>query len=563
MTRSSLKQKKQKEGSQPWLADLTKAVEGEVAISGKWVKEYSTDASIFRIPPQAVVFPRDSRDLSRLVTFVGRNKHKYPELSLTARAAGTDMTGGPLSDSIVVGSTKYQKNFSLSGNILIVEPGAYYRDVEPALDKEGLMFPSYPASKSLCAWGGIVNNNSGGEKSLRYGKTARYVKEMSMILDDGREYTFGPLHKEALTKKLALKGREGDIYRGVWKILQEHKTIIAHARPHVTKNSAGYALWDVWDGETFDMTKVLVSAQGTLGMMTSAKIQLVKKPRFEKLAVIFLSELAPLPKIVNALLPLGCDALEVFDDNTMKLAIRFFPQIARKVPGENLFTLAWKFLPEALIGIQMLGIPKLIILAAIAEETEEEAEAKLSKVDLALSSFRVHRRMVHNPLDAEKYWVMRRESFSLLRENVSGKRTAPFVDDFIIAPDHLPEALPRIYAILKRYGIKVTLAGHAGSGNFHIIPLMDLGQKSERDKIPLVSKEVYDVVLEYGGSTTGEHNDGLVRGAYLEQMFGKEVYQCFRALEHLFDPRDIFNPGKKVNVDFKRALSRIDPKPKV
>lgn len=545
-----------------WLPLLSKRVRGDVATYGKWIDEYSRDASIFRITPRAVVFPRDVKDVRALVAFVRENKTKYPNLSLTARAAGTDMTGGPLSDSIVVGSSKYLNKFKLDGDLLTVEPGAYYRDVEPALDEAGLMFPSYPASKSLCAWGGIINNNSGGEKSLRYGKTAQYVREMKMVLDDGREYVFAPLDKAGLEMKLSQDDREGELYRGVLSLIEKHKKAIEKARPNVTKNSAGYALWDVWDGKTFDMTKILVGAQGTLGFMTSANVQLVKKPLHEKLAVIFLDNLAPLPKIVNALLPLGCDALEVFDDNTMKLAIRFFPQIARKIPGENMFTLAWKFIPEALIGIQMLGLPKLIILAAIAEESESEAENKLMRVDKALAKMRVHRRMIHNPKDAEKYWVMRRESFSLLRHNVSGKRTAPFVDDFVVAPKYLPEALPRIYAILKSYGIDVTLAGHAGSGNFHIIPLMDLGKKSERDKIPLISKEVYDVVLEYGGSTTGEHNDGLVRGAYLKQMFGSEIYNCFCELEHLFDPKDIFNPGKKVNVDFARALSKIDPKAK-
>ena len=148
--------------------------------------------------------------------------------------------------------------------------------------------------------------------------------------------------------------------------------------------------------------------------------------------------------------------------------------------------------------------------------------------------------------EEEKFWVMRRESFSLLRKHVKGKRTAPFVEDFCIPTDKVPEFLPRALKILEESGINANIAGHAGNGNFHIIPLMDLRKESERKKIPVVADKFYDLVAEYKGTIAAEHNDGIVRTPYLGKMYSEEVLGYFRRVKEIFDPKNIFNPGKKV-----------------
>ena len=142
--------------------------------------------------------------------------------------------------------------------------------------------------------------------------------------------------------------------------------------------------------------------------------------------------------------------------------------------------------------------------------------------------------------EGRKYWTMRHESFNLLREKVKDKQATPFVDDIIVPPERMPQFLPKLYAILRDHGIKPTLAGHAGSGNFHIIPLMDLSKEEERAKIPVVSELVYDLVLQYGGSITAEHNDGLIRTPYLEKMYGKEIITLFERIKDIFDPKGRF-----------------------
>ena len=169
----------------------------------------------------------------------------------------------------------------------------------------------------------------------------------------------------------------------------------------------------------------------------------------------------------------------------------------------------------------------------------------------------IYTKATKSGMDTEKYWVMRRESFNLLRHKVKDKRAAPFIDDIIVDPSHLPEFLPKLYNILEEHNITPTLAGHAGSGNFHIIPLMDLSREEERRKIPEVAEKVYDLVLEYGGSITAEHNDGLIRSPYIEKMYGKEVYGLFEKTKEIFDPQNIFNPGKKVGADLEYAMRHI------
>lgn len=157
----------------------------------------------------------------------------------------------------------------------------------------------------------------------------------------------------------------------------------------------------------------------------------------------------------------------------------------------------------------------------------------------------------------EKFWIMRRESFNLLRKNVKRKHAAPFIDDLIVPPSTLPDFLPKLTEILERYELLYTVAGHMGDGNFHIIPLMDLSDLREREKIPKVLTEVTLLVLKYGGSLSGEHNDGLIRGPFLNQMYQPEMIGVFKKIKKVFDPQNIFNPHKKITSDWNYSKEHI------
>lgn len=540
------------------VASIRRELAGEVVDDPEILARHATDASLFEVQPKLVVFPKNISDVEKLIQLVAQARAAGEAVSLTARAAGTDMSGGPLTQSVVVNFTKYFNHvLSITGRSAVVEPGVYYRDFEAAVAAEGLLMPSYPASKDICAVGGMVANNAGGEKSLTYGKTADYVEELQMVLRDGQSYTFRKLTLEELEEKKRADTLEGDIYRRLHKLVLDNADILDTARPTVSKNSAGYALWDVLDAQqgTFDVTRILTGSQGTLGLITSIRFRLIKPRPHSRLLVISLNNLALLGNIVNAVLAFSPESFESYDDHTFKVALRLFPALIKRMKG-NIFGIAWQFLPEFLLFLRG-GIPKLVMLAEFTGDTEEEAAGQALLAQRRLKAWPVTTKVTKSKAAGDKYWLMRRESFSLLRHSVQGLHTAPFIDDFVVEPKKLPEFLPRLYKILDEYDIIYTVAGHIGDGNFHIIPLMNLHDAKTKQILTELSERVYPLVIEYGGSISGEHNDGLVRTPFLKEQFGEEVYALFEETKGIFDPDNMFNPGKKVGSDWKFALDHL------
>lgn len=522
--------------------EIKKIFEGEVLDDEITLKKYSRDASLFEVRPKLVVFPKNADDLKKLVSWVKENTGH----SITIRAGGSDMTGGPLNESIIADVTAHMNQMGeIEGESVIIKPGLFYRDFEKKTLEKKMILPCYPASKNLSALGGMIANNCAGERTLRYGKMEDFILESKVIFSDGREYEIKPLSKEELEKKANQNDFEGNLYKDLSSLIEENGEIIKQAKPKVSKNSAGYYLWNVWSGDRFDLNKLIVGSQGTLGIVTEAKVKLVPVKEHHDMVTLFFKSWNPLPQIVNAILPFDPESLETFDEETLKLGIRFMPEVAKRA-GSSFFSFATQFLPETLIGVRMGGLPKLVVLVEVAENTENEVKEKVAKIVDAIKNFDVWHRVIEKDSEENKFWTMRRESFNLLREHVGDKKTAPFVEDFCVTPDRVPEFLPRALKILKDHGIEANIAGHAGNGNFHIIPLMDMRRESERKKIPLVSEKFYDLVKEFKGSITGEHNDGIIRTPYLNKMYSPEVLELFRKTKEIFDPKNIFNPGKKV-----------------
>src|SRR3989338_4703873 len=519
--------------------EIRKFFKGEVYDDEITLKKYSRDASLFEIKPKLVIFPKDTDDLKALVRWIGEN----PGHSVTVRAAGSDMTGGPLNESIIADVSQHMNHADeIIGESVAIQPGVFYRDFEKQTLAKGLILPCFPASKNLCALGGMISNNCAGERTLRYGKMENYVLESKIIFSDGKEYSIKPLNQTELEVKMAQEDFEGNIYKNLFELIEKNREILDQAKPKVSKNSAGYYLWN---GEIFDLNKLIVGSQGTLGIITEAKIKLIPEKAYHDMIALFFQSWNELPQVVNAILPYGPESLETFDDETLKLGIRFMPEIAKRA-NSNFFSFALKFIPEALIGARMFGLPKLVILAEVAENTDEEVKTKVQKIIEAIKPFNVWHRIIEKDSEENKFWVMRRESFNLLRQHIGDKRTAPFVDDFCITVEKIPEFLPRALKILKDNGIVANIAGHAGNGNFHIIPLMDLKKASERAKIVAVYDKFYDLVAKFKGSISAEHNDGIIRTPYLSKMYSLEILELFKKTKEIFDPLNIFNPGKKV-----------------
>lgn len=541
---------------------LKKQVKGAISDDEQILRNFSHDASIFEVTPRAVIFPKDVEDIKNVIKFVTEHKRNNPYLSITARSAGTDMSAGALNDSIILSFTEHLNHIiGIKENIATTEPGVYYRDFEKFSLKYGLIFAPFPSSREICAMGGVVNNNCGGEKSLEYGKAENYVRSIKMVLSDGNEYEFGPLNERELAEKLLLRNFEGEVYRHMHALITKNYDDIKAARPNISKNSAGYYLWNIYDKKTkiFDLSKLFVGAQGTLGIMTQVSLELVPVKKHSEMLIVFLKEkdVKKLGEIIKTVLPLKPESFETYDDHTLKLAIKFFHEFSQKLGTRNMISTAFHFIPEFLMVLRG-GIPKLILQIEFAGNNMDDLKDKIKELKIALKPFNLNTRVAGDEMQSKKYWLIRRESFNLLRQKIKDKHTAPFIDDLSVNPEHLSEFLPKLNNILAKYpSLIYTIAGHMGDGNFHIIPLMNLADSSQREIIPKLSQEVFDLVFQYHGSTSGEHNDGMVRSHYLKQMYGDKIYELFEKTKEIFDPLNIFNPRKKINPDFKFSMDHI------
>lgn len=534
---------------------------GGIADDAATKEEYSHDASMFEIVPETVVFPKDTKDIETLVQFVNQERQsRNKSISITPRSAGTDMSGGAIGESIVMSMTEhFDKIHSVTSTNARVQPGVYYRDFEKETLKHDALLPPYPASRDLCTVGGMVANNSGGEKSLQYGKTEKFIRELKVVFSDGNEYTVKPLKGEALKQKLAQNDFEGKLYKRIFELVDKNYDDIKAAKPKVSKDSTGYHLWNVWDRETgiFDLTQLIVGSQGTLGIVTDISFKLVPAPKHSGTLVIFLRDISQLGDIINEVMKHKPATFEGFDNYTLMLSFKLFFYFHKTLGWGGMIKLGMQLIPSALLMFR--GIPKMVLLVEFNGLTAGEVAGRVRGLRVDLKPYDSYESYEENPSEesSRKFWIMRRQSFNLLRKKVKDKHTAPFIDDLVVNPEHLPEFLPKLRKILNKYKLLATIAGHMGDGNFHVIPLMKIEDPKERAKLSPCMKEVNELVLSYGGSLSGEHNDGLVRGPWLNQMYSKKIMILFREVKELFDSERIFNPHKKIDADWKYTMSHI------
>src|SRR3989344_416307 len=409
--------------------DIARILEGDVMDDVETLAKYSRDTSIFERKPSLVVFPKNTNDVVEIVKYVAAARERGEHISIAARAAGTDMSGGPLTDSIVLVFTKYMNHmFGVEGDEANAESGVYYRDFEKeTLAKTGKLLPPYPASRELAALGGLIANNAGGELTLRFGKMDRYVRELDVVLSDGSRATLRPMSMHELAGKETQQDLEGKIYREIHSLIEKNADEIALAQPSVSKNSSGYPLWSVWDKkrDIFDITKLVTGSQGTLALITSAKLGLEKQESHRGMLVVFLSDISVLPEIVRRVRTFEPESFESYDDNTFKLATRYEWDFIRKMGFLDSIRLGLAFLPEIWMAVTG-GVPKLVLLAEFAEKSNVEAREKAEQAQLALQDIPVKTRLAYGMME-EKYWKIRRESFALLGKHIDGIIRTPYL----------------------------------------------------------------------------------------------------------------------------------------
>lgn len=564
------------------LKEFLKNEKIEYSQSDKDININSEDTSLFKITPEIIIYPKSRFEISELLKFINQNKEE--NYNVVSRSAGTDMSGGVLGNSIILSMTKYFKNIIRidKDNLkAIVEPGVYYRDFEMETLKHNLLLPSYPASREICTVGGMVANNSGGEKSLIYGKTEQYIEELECVLANGEIVNFKALEEDEFKDKLDSldqKSLEYSIYRNIWNLVNEknNKLIIDRNKPKVSKNSAGYYLWNILkvnskDEKVFDLTRLITGSQGTIAIITKITFRLIKPKSKSIMLLTFLKDLKDLGKVRELILKGKPESFESYDNQTFKVAIKFLPAFLKKIFIRNkeekskvsFLRLIFSFWREIYM-LLTFGMPKLFLITEFTGDEEEEILNRVSKVKESLeNNFKnkqIKSRVIKTDFEKEKYWTMRRESFNLLRQRVRGYHTAPFIDDIIVRGEKLEEFLIELIPILNKYKLLYTIAGHVGDGNLHIIPLMNFDKQGAVEKdIQIIrdcSQEVYNLIHKFNGSITAEHNDGLIRTPFLFEMYDREMLKMFKEVKNIFDEKNILNPNKKVPItdDFSKEF---------
>jgi len=540
------------------LRELKKVFKGDVITDGHVRAAYSHDASIYEMTPEAVLAPKNAEDICQLVQFVSRHKAAYPALAITPRSAGTDMSGGAIGNSLLIDMTKYFNAIhSINSEKLHVQPGVYMRDIDPLLKEHHALIGSVPASRNLCTVGGMVGNNAGGEQSLRYGNTENAVRELKVVFADGKEYIVKPLNKRQLDQKMSKNTFESRLYKQVFELIETNYDLIHNARPKVNKNSMGYNLWSVWDRETgiFDLTRLITGSQGTLGVVTDITFRLLPQAPHTGLLVLYLSNIRHLGEIIATVMKHKPATFEGFDDVTFELGIKHF-RLFKKQLGMKEWLKQQAMLASSVAKFRG-HLPNMVLMVEFDGQTAGEVEQKIAKLQRSLGKYKVKMEVTGNERESSRFWQIRRASLSLLRERVHGKYASPFIDDLTVQPRYLPEFLPALRKIIRRYDLPATIAGHFGDGNFHIIPLMAIENPSAQAKLEPCMRDIVPLVLKYNGTLAGEHNDGMVRGPWLPAVFGSEMYQIFRQTKEIFDPMYIFNPHKKTDASWSFSMKHI------
>lgn len=507
-------------------------------------KKYSVDASIFEVMPRGVVQP-DSLDwLQHIIRGAIDSTRNGEYTTVAARSGGTCMSGGSLTEGIVIDMTK---GFSWVGeidkatNTVWVGGGTYFRDIEKSLTEQGYLFASYPNSRKICGIGGMIGNNASGELSVRHGATSENVEAVKVVLADGNEYEFGPLNTEQLEAKCAQEDLEGHIYRSVRALIEAGWDEIWKKRPKVRKNAAGYALYRVWDRDktTFNLAQLFIGAQGTLGVMTAAKLKVLELYADERMLVTEISSLSKLPealKIITSHRPAG---VEMYDKYTYNLAKEYLPEHAKAAA-------------EVADGKEM------VLFAWFSEPTKDATDHAESVCQRALKRAGYDCHTVKDEAERMAHIEIRRDSFQLLKDYAKGsQRAVPFVEDIIVNIEHFGEFIGALEAILSDYDMVYTYAGHIGDGSIRLIPLVDMEADDAVEKVFELAQRVYDLVFAFGGSMSVDHNDGIMRTPYIERMFGPQMVEMFESVKNIFDPFNVFNSGKKVHGTLEYAKAHM------
>jgi FAD/FMN-containing dehydrogenase len=516
------------------IKELRKRLAGSVTDSKDAREYFSTDGSVFTIMPSAVIYPKNAKDVQETIAYTAEQATKdSKKFSLTARGKGTDQAGAALGDgAMVVFPAHMNKLLRLTKDTVTVQPGMIFGTLQKILHSHGRFLPPYPSSIEYATMGGAVANNTCGEKTLKYGSTADWVKSLKVVLDDGSIIETKRISRRELNRKKGQMTREGDIYRGIDSLIHDHAALIRETKPQTTKNSAGYRLGAIKgkDGSV-DLTQLFIGAQGTLGMVTEITFRTMAYEARTNLIVGYFDDLEKAGEAVLRLQKLQPSAMEVVD--------------------YYLLDFLRKNQPETIEGLVPDELPRVVILIEFDNPSHLRQNMLGRRAERILSKLASSRRSTTNHKEQQALWKIRHSAAAVIWMNNGPKKALPIIEDGCVPVQKLPEFLENVYKLLAKHKLEIAVWGHAGDANFHMQPFMDLSKPKDRKKVFEVMDEFYGMVIKLGGTTAGEHNDGLLRAPYLSKVYGADMYELFRETKRICDPKGILNPRIKLDVTKK------------
>ncbi len=521
------------------LIELQENIEGKIFTDNKMLLIYSTDASAYREKPLAIIYPKTKNDIKEIILFA--SKHSVP---IIPRTAGTSLAGQVVGKAIIVDVSKYFtkiKEINEQERYVIVEPAVVRDELNLILKKYGFHFAPETSTSNRAMMAGMVGNNSCGAHSLVYGATRDHTISVRGFLSDGSEVEFAPLSKDEFKKKARGVRLENKIYKQIDKILSDKVFIdeIEKEYPHkeIRRRSTGYALDVLADTDsfkddtkkTFNFANLIAGSEGTLLFITEIKLNILPLPPKEKtLVCVHLNSVEEAAKANLIALKHNPDAVELMDKTIMDLSKENVEQ------EKNRFFINGD--PGAMLIVEFIRTTKESILSA-AELMEKEMRENGFGYDFPLVCGD----------DIKKVWAIRKAGLGLLSNMKGNRKPVPVIEDTAVRPVDLPEYLQEFNQILEKYKVSCVYYAHIDTGELHLRPVLDLKKLEDQEIFHDIALDVAHLVKKYRGSLSGEHGDGRLRGEFIPIMYGDKIYNTFKEIKKLWDPKGIFNPGKIID----------------
>ncbi len=517
------------------LNTLNNSLKGELFFDNLHKNIYATDASVYRKIPLAVAYPKDVKDIQNLIAFAIEK-----QITLIPRTAGTSLAGQCVGDGIVVDTSKYFTailSFDKQQKTITVEPGIIRDELNLFLKLYGLFFGPNTSTSNRCMIGGMVGNNSSGSTSIRYGVTRDKIISINAILSDGTKATFCKISSEEFKQKSEENSLEGEIYKSIYTELSnaDNQQEIKNQFPKesIHRRNTGYAVDEFLTSDLFggtessiNIAKLLSGSEGTLAFSTAITIQLDDLPPAKSIVIAshFNSINESLKATVIAMKHhlFTCELIDkvILDctkNNREQSKNRFFLQ----------------------------GDPKAVLILEVKAETLKEAEDLSDNLIAYLkqNNFGYHHPKIYED-DIKKVLDLRKAGLGLLGNMVGDRKAVACIEDTAVDLNDLPNYIEEFSEIMDKYQQKAVYYAHAGAGEIHLRPILNLKKSADVELFRKITTETAELVKKYKGSFSGEHGDGIVRAEFIPMMIGDKNYQLLRRIKKAFDPNNVFNKGK-------------------